>query len=108
LALEPSLVDLARRAEALEANSPTGSLQSTRTVLTALVLSATEALEHLPGEESDANGSVFFEHSMAAVGAYLIHVCNLERLSLGRLVAARLDEDESEVFTVHRRRGTGS
>jgi hypothetical protein len=95
LAPEPSLKELAQRADTLETDSPTGSLQSTRTVLTALLLSATEALEHLSGE-SRADRSPAFEHSIAAIGAYLIHACNLEHLPLGRLIAARFDEDEAE------------
>jgi hypothetical protein len=90
---EPSLSELAERAKALEDHSHTGSLQSTRTVLTALVLSATEALEHLNGE-AHADPSPALERSVGAIGAYLVHVCSLKELPLGRLISDHFDQGE--------------
>jgi hypothetical protein len=90
---EPSLSDLAERAKALEDQSRTGSLRSTPTVLTALVLSATEALEHLQAE-AGGGPSPALERSIGAIGAYLVHVCSLEELPLGRLISDHFDQGE--------------
>jgi hypothetical protein len=92
---EPSLPELAKRAELLEAESRTGSLRSTRTVLTALLLSATEALEHL-SDDPQTRPSLAFESSIAAVGAYLVHACSLEDLPLGQLISSRFDQDAAD------------
>jgi hypothetical protein len=93
---EPSIEELTQCAHTLERESVTGSLRSTRTVLMALLLCATEALELLPEDPHPEPPSRAFEESVGAVGAYLFHVCSLQQLSLGQLVATRFAEDGAD------------
>jgi hypothetical protein len=98
------LEDLAKRARGLQENSPTGSLQSLRTVLTALVLSASEAVELLPDEPASAVGDhSAFDRSLGAVGAYLVHSGELAQVPLGQLIADHFARDEAELAEPARR-----
>jgi len=93
----PTLAELSARASRLQEQSHTGSLRSLHTVLLSLILSADEALDQVEDESNAPFRAAALGQSLGAVGAYLVHACELTKMQLGELISAQYEKEELEL-----------